>query len=82
MIEVGVIERITQNRVVRYNIDVIEVEPDETQYKFIKLKDEEDDEPGDWEDYLEPGDPITLTTGYYKFLDDGITIMQIVKTHY
>ena len=81
-----------------YNMDVMEVEPDETfsieedyegqvncdetKYKFIALKDEWDDEPDDWEDHLEPGDPITLSPGSYKFLDDGITIQQLKKMEY
>jgi len=82
-----------------YDMDIMQVEPDdsfkisgdyegeincsETHYKFIKLKNEWDDEPDEWgDDYHEPDDPITLTTGYYKFLEDGITIKQIANTEY
>lgn len=81
-----------------YNIDIIKVEADDnfqiegnyeghincnkTQYKYVKLKDEWDDELGDWEDYYEPGASITLSPGTYKFLDDGITIQQISSTKY
>jgi hypothetical protein len=74
-----------------YDMDVLEVEQgdnfeidnefegqincEETQYKFIKLKKDEDEE---WEDDdYEEGDSITLQPGKYKFLEDGITIEEI-----
>jgi hypothetical protein len=79
-----------------YDMDVLEVESgekfkinkkfkgqvncEETQYKFIKLKEEWEDESDDWdEDYYERGDPINLKPGYYKFLEDGITIEELEK---
>lgn len=55
-----------------------QVNCEETQYKFIKLKDEWDEEPDEWDgDYREQGEPIDLLTGKYKFLEDGITIEEI-----
>jgi hypothetical protein len=70
-----------------YDMDVMEVEPgdtfeieedfggqiscEETQYKFIKIKEEWDEE-----NYL-AGEPISLRSGNYKFLEDGITIEEI-----
>jgi hypothetical protein len=74
-----------------YDMDVIKVEPgddfeieqdckgqvncEETQYKLIKLKEEWEEE-WDEEDYI-AGEPISLTSGNYKFLEDGITIEEI-----
>lgn len=77
-----------------YDMDVLEVEPgntfeieedskgqvncEETQYKIIKVKEEWDEEPNEWdEDYYQTGDPINLSPGNYKFLEDGITIEEI-----
>lgn len=82
-----------------YDMDVLEVESgekfkinkkfkgqvncEETQYKFIKLKDEWEEEPDEWDDdYQQEGEAINLYPGYYKFLDDGITIQQIASTKY
>ncbi len=73
-----------------YDMDVMEVEPgdtfeidddckgqvncEETQYKLIKVKEEWEEEPNEWdEDYI-AGEPISLRPGNYKFLEDGITI--------
>lgn len=74
-----------------YDMDVLEVEPgdtfeieedckgqvncEETQYKFIKIKEEWEEE-WDKEDY-NTGEPINLRPGNYKFLEDGITIEEI-----
>ncbi|MCL7765062.1 hypothetical protein MPF19_16685 [Polaribacter sp. Z014] len=77
-----------------YNMDILKLEPgeeftisddfkgqvdcEETQYKFIELKEEWEDEPDDWdEDYYEEGDPIDLLPGRYHFLEDGITIKEL-----
>jgi hypothetical protein len=74
-----------------YDMDVMEVEPgdtfeieddckgqvncEETQYKFIKVKEEWEDK---WdEDDYHAGEPISLPPGNYKFLEDGITIEEI-----
>jgi hypothetical protein len=74
-----------------YDMDVIEVEPgddfeieedfggqiscEETQYKFMKIKEEWEDE-WDEEEYI-TGEPISLRPGNYRFLEDGITIEEI-----
>jgi hypothetical protein len=74
-----------------YDMDVMEVEPgddfeieenckgqvncEETQYKFIKIKEEWEDEWNE-EDY-HAGEPISLPSGNYMFLEDGITIKEI-----
>ncbi|GGG51672.1 hypothetical protein [Bizionia arctica] len=74
-----------------YDMDVIEVEPGEkfkikkntngqidcteTPYKFIKKKEEWEDEEDIWDE--EDQDSITLAPGKYKFLEDGIAIEEI-----
>lgn len=77
-----------------YDTDVLIVEPDdkfriekdfkgeisceEIPYKFIKLKEEWEDDFDDFEeDYIEDGDPINLHSGYYHFLEDGKTIKEL-----
>jgi hypothetical protein len=77
-----------------YDMDILKLEPgekfkisedykgqvdcEETQYKFIKLKEEWEDESDDWdENYCEEGNPIDLRPGKYHFLEDGVTIEKI-----
>jgi hypothetical protein len=74
-----------------YDMDVMVVEPGdtfeidedfdgqvncgETQYKFIKVKEEWEDK---WdEDDYQAGETISLRPGNYKFSEDGITIEEI-----
>jgi hypothetical protein len=79
-----------------YNMYYMEIEPgekfkikknkkgqidcSEIRYKFIRIKKEWETDEDLWDDEYE--DSITLSPGYYKFLEDEITIEELEKNRY
>ena len=53
------------------------IDCEETQYKFIRKKEEWETEEDLWEEEYEDDENISLGPGKYMFLDDGITIEEL-----